>query len=385
MNQPGVPSPVGLLSSDAAWRQTEAEAGSNPLLLRQLTAEADRFLQIPPLGITGGKTHLAPGGDPHDYVSIGTYWWPDPAKPDGLPWIRRDGLVTPSFREYDNVRMETMYEAVSMLILYARTAGSPGHARHAGRLLRGWFLDAETRMNPHLRYAQFIPGVCEGRCIGLIDTMLLLFLLDSVTRLEFNENWTPDDLDGLKHWVACYLDWLRESEMGREEESQHNNHGTWYDAQVIGFAMFCGKPELARRQVAERTIPRIARQIAADGGQPDELARTLGLTYSTHNLLAYGCIAAAVRGEGIDLWRLESGGRRVEDALRWLLPFYGGEPWPYQQIKPFDAASAVMILRLAQDAGVAFPEETGDRLRELPWQRIIFQRPASRNSAVRKP
>lgn len=373
--------PAGLLNSDDVWKRVESEVGDAPSLLNQLSVEAERFAEMPPSGIVSGKKHLAPGSDPHDYVSIGTYWWPDPEKPDGLPWIRRDGLVTPSFREYDNTRMEEMYLAVSKLILHARTAGSPVHARHAGGLLRAWFLEEATRMNPHLRYAQFIPGICDGRCIGLIDTMLLLFLLDSVTRLEFNECWTPDDLAGLKRWVARYLEWLRESEMGREEESQHNNHGTWYDAQVVGFAMFCGQPELARRQVAERTVPRIARQIADDGSQPDELARTLGITYSTHNLLAYACIAAAIRREGVDLWQVEPEGRSLAKALRWMLPFYAGEkPWPYRQIKPFDAGGAVMLLHLAKEAGVSFDPSAAARLEEAPWQRIIFQRPASRQS-----
>ena len=35
------------------------------------------------------------GGDKHDYLSFGSYWWPDPDKPDGLPYIRRDGGVNP--------------------------------------------------------------------------------------------------------------------------------------------------------------------------------------------------------------------------------------------------------------------------------------------------
>ncbi len=26
-------------------------------------------------------------------MSVGPYWWPDPSKPDGLPYIRRDGEV----------------------------------------------------------------------------------------------------------------------------------------------------------------------------------------------------------------------------------------------------------------------------------------------------
>ena len=27
--------------------------------------------------------------------SVGPYWWPDPSKPDGLPYIRKDGHKNP--------------------------------------------------------------------------------------------------------------------------------------------------------------------------------------------------------------------------------------------------------------------------------------------------
>jgi hypothetical protein len=44
------------------------------------------------------------------------------------------------------------------------------HAEKAAALVRAFFLDPATRMNPNLDYAQFIPGVNTGRGIGLIET-----------------------------------------------------------------------------------------------------------------------------------------------------------------------------------------------------------------------
>ena len=51
------------------------------------------------------KKLVPPSGNKHDYISIGRYWWPDPTKPDGLPYIRRDGQSNPERKQLDRERM----------------------------------------------------------------------------------------------------------------------------------------------------------------------------------------------------------------------------------------------------------------------------------------
>ena len=47
----------------------------------------------PPSVMDKGVT--PPSGDKHDYMSQAPYWWPDPTKPDGSPYIRKDGERNP--------------------------------------------------------------------------------------------------------------------------------------------------------------------------------------------------------------------------------------------------------------------------------------------------
>src|SRR5437762_13988851 len=69
-------------------------AGDFKPALEQLRAEAEKALQFTPVSVMDKK--LVPdSGDKHDYMSIAPYFWPDPSKPDGLPYIRRDGEVNP--------------------------------------------------------------------------------------------------------------------------------------------------------------------------------------------------------------------------------------------------------------------------------------------------
>ena len=62
------------------------------LALKNLRTSADVALQSGPYSVTDKKI-TPPSGDKHDYLSYSRYWWPDPEKPEGLPYIRKDRVV----------------------------------------------------------------------------------------------------------------------------------------------------------------------------------------------------------------------------------------------------------------------------------------------------
>ena len=68
--------------------------------VKSLLKKADSSLAAPLVAVVQ-KKKPAPGGSAHDYVSLSKYFWPDPARPDGLPYILRDGQVNPEVAQYD--------------------------------------------------------------------------------------------------------------------------------------------------------------------------------------------------------------------------------------------------------------------------------------------
>ena len=64
------------------------------LALSKLVSEADILRREAPESVVHKKLRPA-SGDAHDYYSLGTYWWPNPRRPNGLPYIRRDGHINP--------------------------------------------------------------------------------------------------------------------------------------------------------------------------------------------------------------------------------------------------------------------------------------------------
>jgi hypothetical protein len=316
--------------------------------IERLRAEADEALSTGPFSVTASGV-APPSGDKHDYMSVGPYWWPDPNKDDGLPYVRRDGRVNPEFYEHDTVPRGKLCDAVETLALAYYLTGEEEYANHAARLLRAWFLDEETRMNPHLQYGQAIPGRCTGRGIGLIDTLSFIDLLDAVGMLAQSEAWSADDQERLEAWFSRFLDWMLESRYGRDEAATKNNHGTWYDAQVAAYALFTRREDVAARVLQESATKRIARQIEPDGRQPHELARTKSFSYSVMNLRGMFTLAALAERVGVDLWNYESvDGRSVRKAIDYLACFVDNkDAWQHEQIGGVKPSSLYPLLRWA--------------------------------------
>ncbi|GEO05659.1 alginate lyase [Adhaeribacter aerolatus] len=331
---------------ELAAKKLKAGDAATTQAYRKLIAEANKALQSGPFTVMHKQT-LPPSQDKHDYMSVGPYWWPDPQKADGLPYIRRDGEVNPDrYKNGDNDELKKMQEAVLSLAYAYYFSQNEKYATHAASLIRTWFLDEATRMNPNLNFGQAIPGITKGRGIGIIDTHHLPYLVDAVGLLAGAKAWTRADQQGLEKWFGEFLVWLQKSPLGIDEADEHNNHGTWYDVQLASFALFSGNKPLAKKVLEEVKIKRIATQMKLDGSQPHELARTLSFNYSVMNLQAFFDLASLGQHVGVDLWQYTTpDGKGIRPALDYFLPFLNGEKkWPHKQIKEINYSALLPLL-----------------------------------------
>ena len=311
----------------------------------RLLREADEALYTGPFSVVD-KEAVPPSGDKRDYMSQAPYWWPDPEREGGQPYLRRDGEVNPEVEAYDQRPLGLLCSALSTLVPAYFFSDLERFAEHAGLLLRTWFLDEATAMNPHLEYGQAIPGHCLGRGIGIIDTHGFGWLLEMVGLLQASAAWNQDDQRGLQDWFAAYLDWLLTSDHGLEAAAQNNNHGTWYDVQVASIALYVGRDEVAKKICTESLSRRLAVQVEPDGRQPLELARTRSLDYCAMNLTAFFDLADLGRQVGVDLWVHEDGeGRSIRRAFYWLVEHAVDAEWAFEQRAAFDRAQLMPLLR----------------------------------------
>lgn len=280
-------------------------------------------------------------------MSQAPYFWPDPSKPDGRPYIRRDGHRNPEAGDEnsDAPRMGKMGSASETLALAYWFTGKNAYAEQAAKLLRTWFLDPATKMNPNLEYAQAVPGVNTGRGTGMIESRSLIDVDNAANLLAGSQAWSRSDNEALVSWMRAFLNWAQTSANGKKEAAARNNHGSHYDAQLAHFALFTGQPELAKRIVEGAKERRVAVQFQPDGSQPLELEREDGFGYSRFNLLALFDLATVGEYVGVDLWHYKSpNGASVRTGLDFLMPYIEDprKPWPYKQGKQMPNVASLL-------------------------------------------
>ncbi|HTB80961.1 MAG TPA: alginate lyase family protein [Opitutaceae bacterium] len=330
----GATTPLQVYSLHAdtlAAARTRLAQGDSALApaLEHLRGEADRALKFQPVSVMD-KSRTPPSGDKHDYLSQAPYWWPDPSKPDGLPYIRHDGKHNPEVDHGTDApvwgRMSSAVETLGLAFYFTH---KEAYAEHAALLIRTWFLNPATRMNPNLNFGQYVPGRNEGRGEGVLALRSLAEICDTLSLITGSPAWSTADDQAFREWLAAYLKWLTTSSVGLEEAHATNNHGSWYDMQAADIALVLGQTDFARKILTDGLEKRLAIQVMPDGSQPQELARTKSLGYSLFNLQALCKLATLAEHVDIDWWGYATkDGRSLRAALRYLAPYADPDkPW----------------------------------------------------------
>jgi hypothetical protein len=327
--------------------------------LGNLLEQADVAVKDGPWTVAD-KERVPPSGDKHDYLSLAPFWWPGqpktPANPLGCPYVQRDGVLNPETTAVsDKAERLKAFSSIYQLSLAWYYTGKADYARRAALDLRTWFLDAATKMNPNLNFAQGIPCKNDGRGIGIIEfSYTFTQVLDAAAILSTGApGWSKADEGAFKGWSGEFLTWLRTSQYGKDEAAAQNNHGTFMDMLTAGIALYTGQDAVTKDILEKAKAGRIDHQIAADGSQPEEVARTRTFHYSTFNLVALTRLAQIGRHAGVDLWgyRNPQGGS-IFKAVDFLLPAAtgGAAQWHYPDLN-FTQYAALDSVHAAADAG----------------------------------
>jgi len=320
-------------------------------MVKKLVRDADKALAGPVYSVVE-KPFTPPSGDKHDYMSLSPYWWPDPSKKDGAPYIRKDGQVNPERLKYDEPTIVAFAADVDTLATAYFFSGDEKYAARAAQLIRAWYFDDATRMNPNCRYGQIHIGDDKAQGTAVLECNQMRHVVDADALLIGSSNWTSADHEKLQAWFKEFLSYLLTSKQGESEHNAPNNHGTWFLVQSVTYALYLGDDDTAKKLIYEQAKHRIATQIESDGREPLELVRTKAYDYCRFNLEALENVALLADRVGIDLWNYKTDdGRSIRAALDWLSPYASGEKkWEGQQITDPKMNETMRVYRIAAKA-----------------------------------
>jgi hypothetical protein len=323
-------------------------------------------LQIESISITAFPAAQSPGG-PNDFYSNADYFWPDPKKADGMPYIQRDGESYPGLFNQHRMAMRDLRDAVAALGAAYKITGDERYARKAAELLQVFFIDPKTRMNPNLDFAQVALGHGGGRPAGIIDGLHFIEIPVAIAAMQKSPAVTLKLTAGLKQWFADMSHWMVTSKNGKQEAMAKNNHAVAFWLQIACFARFTGDEKLlaeCRRQFKEIFV---AKQMAADGSFPAELKRTKPYAYSIFQLDNMATLCHVLSTPDDNLWKFEMpDGRGMRKAMAYLYPFLADKSkWP---LKPDVQAWSGWPVR--QSSLLFAGQALGERKYVELWERL---------------
>lgn len=287
-----------------------------------LISKAEKALSMGRLSVVD-KSLTPPSQDKHDYMSLGPYFWPNPKTKDGYPYIRRDGKVNPNaLIDSDSPRLVRLANALETLALAYYYTNNTKYAQRAVEMIQIWFINDTTKMNPHLKYAQGIPGTVPGRALGILDGRHFVRILDSITLIENSNLLSSKDLEVIKQWVKDYQNWLLNGEYAYEESHRPNNHGTFYDYQVVGYALYLEQPKKAKELLTNAQYIRLGSHIGSKGQNFHELERTRPLHYSLFDLEAMiGLALYSDHYDDVNFWTFTINQTSLKKAIDYVIKY----------------------------------------------------------------
>ena len=195
---------------------------------------AYHYLNEPVLTLTDFPAERS-SGTKHEFYSEGKTWWPNPKDPDAAYTIR-EGFTNPdAFRKHIAL-LERVGEIIPGLTAVYRITNKNVYAEAGVKHLKAWFIDPETRMEAHMKYAQAIPNRRSGRNVGIYEALPLVEILQSIPYLE--KFLTDEEKMSLRSWFKDYSDFLVDDPKGMSIRTRKDTYASAYLLQMCAIARY---------------------------------------------------------------------------------------------------------------------------------------------------
>lgn len=219
-------------------------------------------------------------------MSISRYWHPDST---GAHTIYRDGITNPLVEQFDRPKLAEMSSGVFTLALAYYMSGEEDYAEKAADVLKKWFFEPYSRMNPNMNFAQIrlgVPDTGGGGSPGIIDANDFIQVIDAASLIYDSASWSGQSHIQLKEWFYQFSRWVIRNY--NADAYNTTNVSTWLDVQrAIYFMLSEQEDKLNSGFYIPPVSERINTHFDASGNQPNEVTRGRPQHYVYFNLRGY--------------------------------------------------------------------------------------------------
>jgi hypothetical protein len=190
--------------------------------------------------------------------------------------------------KFDRSRIQSLFQNATVLALGWFFSENLTLAEYGADMIRHFFLDPASRMNPNLNFAQAsrssqdLATQCEFYT-GLVEFKDIYYLLDAVRLFRRAGTLSASDYRAMQVWCKGMLAWLRTSVCGRAAHNSLSKHATFFNIQLIALGVFVEDYDAVLEGV--RSLKKVfPLHFSESGEQPIESKQVLSFHQYAFNL-----------------------------------------------------------------------------------------------------
>lgn len=346
----GAKNPQTFLLDPVILMKNKANIESDQALFsakKDLIKAAENILSTKKTYSVSFKKQIPPNGTKNDYYSLARYYWPDKSKRNGQPYVYIDGKVNPEIDDIpDHGMVANLSSDIYILGLAYFFSDDERYVEWINDLVRVFFIDTKTRMNPNLKYAQWIKGRNKNSNVT-IGAVSFVKLIDGIQLVSNSRSINKDYLSSLKGWFGEFSDWILSQKALDNERYANNNTGIYYTVQITTYSLFAGRENFAKSFFEQQSKRIIDEQIDEGGILKNELKRAKPWDYVSYTVTALDYLVELSERLSIPLSQYRnSNGQGVDKVFEWLKPYAkGGKKWDYSKENVSSRHIAKVLMR----------------------------------------
>ena len=292
----------------------------------------------------------------HDYLSFAPYCWPNKLKEDDLPsdqiereWNLECILISKESKSNDRKALQTLFDRVTSLSLLYKKNKDERILDYIAKQISYWFINDQTKMNPHLKFANIIKGNPNENDKGLIDFKDIYYFLSAIKLIEEDLSKVQNfDLLYFKYWLIEYYSWLTNSNIARKKTFSLNYHKTFYLLQKAAIESYMGM-ENNLFETFVNTFVFINNNIYDNSNQKERLKRKTFQDYCCFNIQQILNINS-IFINSLNMNLFDFYGNKQNNIIKCIICLYDRkDKWNHQQIDSFEIQSLHVLFHMAVD------------------------------------